>query len=87
MTTRTSVDLISAKELAGRLGFARPGDAFRAFCCRLGIHPIRRNPHYYDPAHVRFRLDQAQEIGMTNVQPKGRHAKLSLVEQRRNRLA
>lgn len=56
------IEFVSAGELAEKFGFAGANDGFRSFCRQLGIQPIRRNPHYFDPIHVRARLDAAQGL-------------------------
>lgn len=61
------IELVSAKDLAGKLGFAGPGDAFRNFCRELGIQPLRRNPSFYDPKLVRLRMDEAQGLAIRTV--------------------
>ena len=57
-----AISLVSSDDLAAALGFASPNDAFRGFCRTLGITPVRRNPNFFDPKLVRFRLDQAQGL-------------------------
>ncbi|MCA0961757.1 hypothetical protein [Salipiger bermudensis] len=59
------IALVSASELAQMFGFSSPNDAFRTFCRRLDVRPIRRNPNYFDAKLVRFKLDAAQ--GLTSV--------------------
>ncbi|MFN3208753.1 MAG: hypothetical protein ACE369_07080 [Roseovarius sp.] len=56
------IALISASELAHMFGFSSPNDAFRSFCRRLDVQPIRRNPNYFDAKLVRFKLDAAQGL-------------------------
>nr|WP_319247194.1 hypothetical protein [uncultured Celeribacter sp.] len=80
-----SIDLIPAQELAAKFGYAAPNESFRAFCQRMGIRPIRRNPNFYDVVHVRLQLDQAQNISVNDANPE--QPAISLVEQRRRRLA
>ncbi|MBY6115973.1 hypothetical protein KUW09_14425 [Mameliella alba] len=64
----SEIALVSASELAEMFGFASPNDAFRAFCRRLGVTPIRRNPHFFDAKLVRLKLDKAQ--GLPSVETK-----------------
>ncbi|WP_434290980.1 hypothetical protein [Celeribacter sp. SCSIO 80788] len=80
-----NIDLIPAQELAARFGFSGPNESFRAFCQRLGIRPIRRNPNFYDVVHVRLQLDHAQNISANGGD--GEQPATGLVEQRRRRLA
>ena len=56
------IEFISASELAMRFGYAGANDGFRNFCREIGIRPIRRNPHFFDPVHVRSRLNEVQGI-------------------------
>jgi hypothetical protein len=80
-----SIDLISAQDLAVKFGFAAPNEAFRAFCNRLGVRPIRRRPNYYDLVHVRLQLDRAQSISVH--EGRAEQLEMSHVEKRRRRLA
>lgn len=77
-----SIELVSSEDLAVAFGFAAPHDAFRGFCRNLGIAPVRRNPNFYDPKHVRIRLDQAQGLSLENTE---KTAEKSYVKQRRER--
>ncbi|MBU2958048.1 hypothetical protein Q4511_10565 [Paracoccus sp. 1_MG-2023] len=79
------IELMSAHELATRLGFANSSGPFRNFCARVGIQPIRRKPHYFDPVHVRFQLDKAQHIPPHPAE--GERKETGLVAQRRLRRA
>ncbi len=78
------IQFVSAVELAEKFGFNGPNDGFRAFCRQLGIQPIRRNPHYFDPIHVRARLDAAQGL---EARQNGSEQERDLVEARRARRA
>ena len=78
------IEFVSAGDLAQKFGFARANDGFRSFCRQLGIRPIRRNPHYFDPIHVRARLDAAQ--GLERHTPNSERER-DLVELRRARRA
>ncbi|SIT81919.1 hypothetical protein [Pontibaca methylaminivorans] len=76
------IGLIPAEDLAASWGYAGANNAFRDFCVKMGIKPVR--PGWYDPHHVRHRLDAAQAITppvATTSAPA-----LSLVEQRRLRI-
>ena len=77
------IEFVSAGDLAQKFGFAGPNDGFRSFCRQLGIQPIRRNPHYFDPIHVRARLDAA--LGLSRYGSEGEQE--SLVAKRRARRA
>ena len=74
--------LLPAAELAKALGFAGVTASFRTFCSEYGIRPVR--PGWYDPRHVRYRLDVKQGM-FSPVAAKGEGAVMSLVEQRRAR--
>lgn len=76
------IGLISAADLAAEWGYAGPNDAFRVFCAKLGIKPVPGRPGWYDPHHVRHRLDAVQGIAAPATNDR---AGLSLVEQRRAR--
>lgn len=78
------IEFVSAGELAEKFGFAGANDGFRSFCRQLGIQPIRRNPHYFDPIHVRARLDAAQGLQRQN---QNGDQERDLVELRRARRA
>lgn len=74
------IGLIPAEDLASAWGYTSANNSFRDFCARMGIKPIR--PGWYDPHHVRARLDAAQGLGMVKAADP---AQPSLVEQRRIR--
>lgn len=75
------IGLVSAADLAKLWGYAGPNDAFRVFCCRIGVTHIPGRPGWYDPQLVRRRMDVAQGLAVAgNPEPA-----LSLVEQRRAR--
>lgn len=78
-----SIRLISSENLAKELGYAGPNDAFRAFCARLEIKPVPGRTGWYDPFHVRQRLDAVQGLNIGSAQSE---KPMSLVEQRRARL-
>lgn len=73
------VALIRAEDLAVAWGYAGANSAFRDFCAKNGIKPVR--PGWYDPCYVRHRMNAVQGIApmASTAQP------LSLVEQRRAR--
>ena len=78
------IGLISAADLAAEWGYAGTNDAFRAFCAKLGIRPVPGRIGWYDPHHVRHRMDAVQGIDMPVAKAADR---LSLVEQRKARNA
>lgn len=75
--------LVSAQDLAQLFGFAGANDAFRSWCKRCGIEPLPGRRSHFDPKLVRLRLNEIQGHSdqVANDKP------LSLVEQRRSRLA
>lgn len=75
------IGLIRAEDLAVLWGYAGANTAFRDFCAKMGIKPIPGRPGWYDPHHIRQRLDAVQGIGA----PAAQAQSLSLVEQRRAR--
>lgn len=77
------IGLVSSADLARLWGYAGPNDAFRTFCTRLGIRPVPGRPGWYDPRHVRHRLDLVQGIG--TAAPALAAPELTLVAQRRAR--
>jgi len=80
---RQLITLIRAEDLAAAWGYAGANTAFRDFCARSGIRPVPGRPGWYDPRHVRHRLDALQGLDTTFApaqQP------LSLVEKRRARI-
>lgn len=56
------IDLISADDLARRLGYAGANNAFREWCASMGIRPVPGRKGIYDPVHVRWRLDVMQGL-------------------------
>jgi hypothetical protein len=74
------IDLVPARELARKMGYAGPNDAFRQWCRKIGIAAVPGRRGVYDPVLVRRRLDEAQ--GLIDAPPKPD----SLVAQRRARL-
>lgn len=54
--------LISTEELARRVGYDGPTNAFRSWCAAMRIQPVPGRRGYYDPKLVRRRLDEAQGL-------------------------
>lgn len=54
------IALIRAEDLAKEWGFAGVTNSFRTMCAKLGVRPVR--PGWFDPRHVRQRMDAAQSI-------------------------
>lgn len=79
------IGLIRAEDLAEEWGYAGTNSAFRTFCAKLGLRHVPGRPGWFDPQHVRQRLDAAQ--GMNPVILRGSEAAVSLVQQRRTRNA
>ena len=80
------IGLIRAEALAEEWGYASANSAFRNFCAKLGLRHVPGRPGWFDPKHVRQRLDAAQ--GMEILTPShGADAAVSLVAQRRARNA
>lgn len=77
------IRLIPAAELAACWGYSGPTDSFRKFCARAQIRPVPGRAGWYDPQHIRDRLDKVQGIDAPAQDRPG--ASLSLVEQRRLR--
>lgn len=75
------IGLMPAADLAEHFGYAAANNSFRDFCRKNGIKPIR--PGWYDPHHVRDRLDAVQGITTQKGEPE---APLSLSGQRRKRI-
>ena len=74
------IGLVHAADLAKLWGYSGPNDAFRTFCARNHIKHVPGRPGWFDPHHIRARLNAIH--GTTegaNAQP------VSLVEQRRAR--
>lgn len=80
---RQLIMLIRAEELADAWGYAGANTAFRDFCAKSGIKHVPGRPGWYDPRHVRHRLDALQglDAAFASAQPP-----LSLVEKRRARI-
>ena len=78
------IDLIPAEELARRLGYTGATNAFREWCVSMGIRPVPGRRGFYDPVHVRRRLDIMQGLDQPAPQAEADRP-LSLVEQRRAR--
>ncbi len=76
------IQLISAEDLARRLGYAGANNAFRDWCAQVGIKPVPGRRGFYDPVAVRRRLDVVQ--GLADATPDGARP-MSLVEKRRAR--
>ena len=78
------ITLISAEELAIAQGYSSANDSFRRYVKSMEISPVPLRNGYYDPQHVRDRLNSVQ--GLRNADatlPEAQPA--SLVEQRRAR--
>ncbi|WP_323015991.1 hypothetical protein [Devosia sp.] len=83
---RQMIGLIRAEDLAEEWGYAGANSAFRNFCAKLGLRHVPGRPGWFDPKHVRQRLDAAQ--GMEILTPsRGPDGAPSLVSQRRARNA
>lgn len=80
--TAQMIALIRAEDLAANWGYAGVTNAFRALCAKLDIKPLPERPGWYDPHHVRQRMNAAQGISST-LGATGEAT--SLVEQRRAR--
>lgn len=78
------IGLVAVADLAQLWGYSGPNDAFRAFCTRIGVQHVPGRPGWFDPRHVRHRLDLAQGI-VSEAQVKDEKPQ-SLVEKRRMRL-
>lgn len=74
--------LITGEELAAAMRYKQVGGAFRKWCQKLGITPVRGRNNLYDPKHVRARLDAAQKACEPAVEAQ---PQLSLTEQRKAR--
>lgn len=57
------VGLIRAEDLAIAWGYSGANNAFREFCVKLGVRHVPGRPGWYDPQHIRQRLDAAQGTG------------------------
>ena len=87
LTVQTLMDgitLLSAQELAISQGFSSANDSFRTYIKNAGIEPVPHRRGYFDPQHVRARLNSIQglseiRVASTEAQPS------SLVEKRRAR--
>ncbi|WP_323716229.1 hypothetical protein [Paracoccus aminovorans] len=80
------IGLIRAEDLAEEWGYAGANSAFRNFCAKLGLRHVPGRPGWFDPKHVRQRLDAAQGMEIL-VPPRGADGAASLVAQRRARNA
>lgn len=78
--------LIRAEDLAEEWGYAGANSAFRSFCAKLGLRHVPGRPGWFDPKHVRGRLDAAQGLEVLTPQ-RGVDGATSLVAQRRARNA
>lgn len=76
------IALIRAEDLAAIWGYSGVTNAFRNFCAKLDIKPLPGRPGWYDPHHVRQRMNAAQGISLA---PGVTAEATSLVEQRRAR--
>lgn len=79
------ITLLSAQELAISQGFSSANDSFRMYLKNAGITPVPHRRGYFDPKHVRARLNSIQglhddRVASTDTQP------TSLVKMRRARL-
>lgn len=75
------IALIRAEDLAEAWGYSGPNSAFRDFCSKMGVKHIPGRPGWFDPKHIRHRLDAVQGIGAQAAAA----PTLSLVEQRKAR--
>lgn len=80
------ITLISAEELAIAHGYSSANDSFRKYVKSMGISPVPHRNGYYDPHHVRDRLNSVQGLNDANA-PLPEAQPSSLVEQRRARCA
>lgn len=80
------IGLIRAEDLAEEWGYAGANSAFRNFCAKLGLRHVPGRPGWFDPKHVRQRLDAAQGMEILTP-PRGADGNASLVAQRRARIA
>lgn len=79
------VALIRAEDLAAAWGYAGANNAFRDFCAKIGIKHVPGRPGWYDPRHVRHRLDAVQGLDAA-FPPAQQQQPISLVEKRRARI-
>jgi len=80
------IQLLSTQELATRLGYGQPTNAFYDFCRLTRILPVPGRRGWYDPKLVRSRLDAVQGLNsVRHFDEKGPSS--NLVAQRRARLA
>ena len=77
------IRLVSAAEVAACLGYSGPNDSFRKFCASAQIRPVPGRVGWYDPRHIRDRLDKVQGIDAPTQDRPG--ASLSFVDLRRLR--
>lgn len=80
------IGLIRAEDLAEEWGYASTNSAFRNFCAKLGLRHVPGRPGWFDPKHVRQRLDAAQGMQILT-SSLGSDIAASLVAQRRARNA
>lgn len=80
------IGLIRAEDLAEEWGYAGANSAFRNFCAKLGLRHVPGRPGWFDPKHVRQRLDASQGMEILAA-PKSTDGTASLVAQRRARNA
>lgn len=80
------IRLITADELAKAMGFSGATNSFREWLVLTGIKPVPGRRGFFDPVHVRRRLDAMHmDSPALHSHPPVPPA-LSLVEQRRARL-
>lgn len=80
------VTLIRAADLAVAWGYAGANSAFRDFCAKIGLRHMPGRPGWFDPKHVRQRLDAAQGLEILT-SPRDADGVASFVAQRRARNA